>query len=92
MTSGRHSLLLNSQSSWSQCISLHSPALRQRFDEQPAVGLRDDPWVEADDGATVALGADEAAEALFELDDGLGQLVIAERVAAGGADRFEAGF
>src|SRR6185503_18706638 len=37
-------------------------------------------------------GADEAAEALFEFDDGFWKLVIAERVAAGLADRVEAGF
>ena len=40
----------------------------------------------------VGAGADQAAEALFEFDDGFGQLVVAERVAAGCADRFEAGF
>ena len=37
-------------------------------------------------------GADQSAEALLELDDRLGQLVVAERIAAGGSDGLEAGF
>ena len=38
-----------------------------------------------------ALRADQPPETLLELQNGLGQLVIAKGVAAGGADRVQAG-
>lgn len=48
-----------------------------------------DPWVENNDFAAVGAAADQTTETLLEFDDGLGQLVILKRLAAGGADFFE---
>ena len=47
-----------------------APAIRQRFEKQPAVGFADDPRVEADDGAVVGAGADQPANALPSLAGG----------------------
>ena len=66
-------------------------AIRQRVQERPPVGLGQDPRVEDHDDAAVGPGADQPAEALLELDDGLGHLVLDERVAAALADLLEPG-
>jgi hypothetical protein len=65
----------------------YQSAFRQRLDEEFSVWFGDDSRVEAYDGAVVGARANEPAEALLELDHGFGQLVVAERIAAGGADR-----
>jgi hypothetical protein len=59
-------------------------ALRQRSQEGAPVVLREHARVEADDDAFVLLGADEAADALAEFEDGFGERVVAEGVAAKG--------
>lgn len=61
-------------------------------EELLAVGFGGDAFVEDDDDAGVGFGADEAAETLFEFDDGFGEGVVVEGVSAGGADSVEAGF
>ena len=65
----------------------HDPrASRERAEERPAVGLRQDPRVEDHDDPPVGLRPDQPAEPLLELDDGLGHLVVDERVAAAAPD------
>ena len=71
---------------------LDDRAVRQRFEEHAAVGLGLHPRIEDHDDPPVALRADQPAEALPQFDHRLGQLVIPEGVAAGRADRFQAGF
>src|SRR5215831_17867004 len=69
------------------------PVLRaagKRIEEQAAVGLGQESRVEDGDEAGVGLGADQAAKALLELDDGLGELIVAEWDAAARADGVEA--
>src|SRR5207248_7486626 len=63
---------------------------RQRGDEAASVSFRTNPRVEPDEDAAVAAVTDEAAEPLLQCKDGERHLVIAERVAAAGADRFDA--
>ena len=69
----------------------HLPALGQRGEKHPPVGLRPHPRIENHDDAPVAAGANQAAETLLELQDRLGQLIVAKRIAARGADRVQAG-
>ncbi len=61
-------------------------------EEDAAVALLDHPAVEDEDDAAVVAVADEAAEALLETQDRLGDGVGAERVAAGSFDGLGAGF
>ncbi len=69
----------------------HARAVGQRVEEGAAVGLGQDAGVEDHDDAAVGPGADQPAEALLELDDRLGDLVVDERVAAAAADVLEPG-
>ncbi len=55
----------------------------EALDEDFAVLFFEDAIVEQDEQATVVEGADEASEALLEGDDGGGDGVVEERVAAG---------
>jgi hypothetical protein len=57
-------------------------AVGERAQEGPAVGLGQDAGVEDHDHPPVRLRPDQAAEPLLEFDDGLGDLVRDERVAA----------
>ncbi len=61
------------------------------FEEGFAVAGGADAGVEEHEDAAVGEGADEAAEALFEGDDGLRDLEVVEGVAAGGGDGVGAG-
>ena len=65
---------------------------RQTFEEEAAVALGAHARIEDHHLAGVVAAADQPAEALLELDDRFGQLVLQERVAAAGADRVETGF
>src|SRR5207249_11303398 len=69
---------------------VHDRRGRQRGDEAASVSFRTNPRVEHDEDAAVAAVTDEAAEPLLQCKDGERHLVIAERVAAAGADRFDA--
>lgn len=62
------------------------------LEEKAAVGLGGDAAVEDGDGAVVVSGADEAADALTELEDGFGKCILHEGVSAAGLNGFEAGF
>jgi len=62
------------------------------FEEDAPVALALDAWVEEHEDAAVVQAADEAAEALFEGDDGVGDLVVEEGLAAEGFDGLHAGF
>jgi hypothetical protein len=64
---------------------------RERFQERLAVVFGRDSGVEHHDDAVVGRGADQATEALAKLDHRFGQLVIAKRISAAAADRFEPG-
>jgi hypothetical protein len=55
-------------------------------EEDAAVALALDARVEEHEDAAIVQRADEAAEALFEGDDGAGHLVVEEGVASGGGD------
>jgi hypothetical protein len=55
--------------------------LRQGGDEGLAVLLGEDAVIEGDDNALVGLGADEAAYALPELENGLGERDLGEGIA-----------
>lgn len=65
--------------------------LGERVEECAAVPGREDSGVEDDHATAVGLAADEAAEALLELDDGAGEGIVAEGVAAAVLDGFAAG-
>ena len=54
----------------------------ETFDKDPAILFLEDAIVHEREQATVVEGADEASEALLEGDDGGGDRVIEERVAA----------
>lgn len=58
-------------------------------EEAPTVAHLDDAAVGDNDGAAVGAGADEAAEALFEADDGAGDDEVVEGVAALRLEGFE---
>jgi len=58
------------------------------LEEDLAVALAGDAWVEEDQNAPVFKGADEAAKALLESEDGFGDLVVEEGTAAGLFDGF----
>jgi len=62
---------------------------RQGVKEGAAVSFGDDAGIEDDDNTAVGLGTDESAEALLEFQNGLGELVIEEGIAAGRFDMFE---
>ena len=62
------------------------------FEEDAAVALALDARVEEHEDAAVGEGADEAAKALFEGDDGVGDLVVEEGLATEGFDGLHAGF
>src|SRR5262245_59592861 len=62
---------------------------RQRVQEPAAVGLRAHARVHHDDLAAVLVAADQASEALAELQDRLGQRMVAERVTPFRAQRLE---
>ncbi len=64
---------------------------RQRVEEDAAVALALDAGVEQHEHAAIVEGADEAAEALLQRDDGGGHLVVEEGLAAGGLDGLHAG-
>ena len=63
----------------------------QGVEEDAAVALALDTGVEEHEDAAVIERADEAAEALFESDDGVGNLEVEEGFAAGGFDGGHAG-
>ncbi len=63
--------------------------VRQGFQEEVSVALGEDAVVEDADEAAVFRGADEAADALAEFQDGLGDAVFHEGISAGGFDGFE---
>lgn len=62
------------------------------MEEQATVGLGGDTAVEDGDGAVVAGGADESANALSEFEDGFGKSVLHEGISAAGLNGLEAGF
>ncbi len=62
------------------------------FEKDAAVALALDAWVEEHQDAAVVEAADEAAEALLEGDDGIGDLVVEEGLAAEGFDGLHASF
>src|ERR1051326_1344707 len=64
----------------------------KRVEEKLAVALGFDAGVEDDDDAAIRFAADEAAKALLELDDGLGDGVFHEWVAAPALDGIESRF
>ena len=64
----------------------------ETFEEDAAVALALDAGVEEHEDAAIGEGADEAAEALLEGDDGVGNLIVEEGLAACGFDGFHAGF
>src|SRR4051794_27544745 len=73
--------------------SIHeAPALWQRFEKGQPIRLREHARVQNNDQTLVAARADETAETLLELDDGLRQGVVHEGMAAGLGDGFAAGF
>ena len=61
------------------------------FEEDAAVTLPLDAGIEEHQDAAVVKAADESAEALFESDDGVGDLVVEEGLAAEGFDGLHAG-
>ena len=61
-------------------------AAGQAFEEQSAVGFGEHAGIQYDDSPCIISVSDQSSEALFEFDDGLGSLVIAEGVAAAFAD------
>jgi hypothetical protein len=63
----------------------------ERVQEGDAVAGGADAGVEKHEDAAVGERADEAAEALFEGDDGLGDLEVVEGIATGGGDGVGAG-
>lgn len=60
--------------------------------EPGAVEFLHHAGIEDGDDAGVGLGADEAAYALAELEQGFGQGIVAEGIAAVGGDVLDAGF
>src|SRR5690606_14863235 len=62
---------------------------RQGVEEGFAIRLLGQARIAQDQDAAIALGADQAADALLERDHRLRQLFVAERVAAGAADRLQ---
>ena len=64
---------------------------REGLEEYLAVALGGDAWIEEDEDAAVLERADEAAEALLESEDRLGDLVVEEGTAAGFLDGAHAG-
>src|ERR1043165_4120080 len=67
-------------------------ALGHRIHERLAVLLGENAIVQRHNDAGVGLGADEPAHALAELEDGLRQGKLAERIAATRLDGFDARF
>ena len=67
---------------------LHDLAFRERLDEPAAIGFGEDAGVEQDDDAVILPGANEAAEPLAQLDHGLGELVVDERIPPRGTNGF----
>ena len=63
-------------------MSLGEAVGREGFEEDAAVALALDAGVEQHEDAAVVERADEAAEALLEGDDGVGDLVVEEGLAA----------
>ena len=57
-----------------------------------AVALGPNAWIEDRHEAGVGASADQPADSLLELDDRFGDLIVHERVAAVGANRFEPRF
>lgn len=64
----------------------------EAFEEEAAVGFLDDAGVEEGDHAAVGRAADEAADALAEFHEGVGERDFVEGMAAFFADPFAAGF
>ena len=62
---------------------------RQGVQEQPAVALAEQARIAQHQHAAIFDGADQAAGALLERDHRLRQLLVAERIAAGAAHRFQ---
>src|ERR1700727_817292 len=60
------------------------------FEEDAAVALALDAGIEEHEDAALVQPADEAAEALLERDDGVGNLVVEEGLAAKGLDGLHA--
>src|SRR5262245_481846 len=73
-------------------LILDHPALRQAFEKQAAVAFRPHPRVEDRHLAAVGLRADQASEALLELDDRFRHLVLHEGDAAPRTDRLQPRF
>src|SRR5690606_26360724 len=64
---------------------------RQAFHEDAAVAAAEARVTEHEDAAVVD-GADQASGALFQCDDGAGQLPVAERIAAAATNGVESRF
>ncbi len=58
-----------------------------RVEERSPIRFCEHTWIEDYDDPAVGFRADQPAEALFELDDRLGNLIVGERIAAGLANR-----
>lgn len=90
------------------CSRVHSQVILERFDgftvvhfetafrealnKQSAVGFCEQSGVEYDDASGVVAMSNESPEALFELDDGFGCLVVAEGISTAAADELKSGF
>src|SRR5437879_4173875 len=66
-------------------------ALRQRIQKRAAVAFGQHPGIEDDDHARVLLAADQSAKTLFELEHGLGHLIIEEWATSASFDSLHAG-
>jgi hypothetical protein len=64
----------------------------ERFEEDATVALTLNAWVEEHEDTAIVERTDEASKALFERDDGVGDLVVEEGFAAEGFDGLHAGF
>src|SRR5579862_1667827 len=65
---------------------------RKRFEEDTAVALALNSWIEEHKDAAVVEAANKAAETLFERDNRIGNLVVEEGFTAEGLDRLHPRF
>ena len=63
---------------------------RQGGDKHFSITLPHHSRIADDDGTVIVFAADEAANTLFERECGLGELIVAKRIAASGLQVFDA--
>ena len=66
--------------------------VRQRREKDPSVRLVENSRIEDGHGALIAVTADQTSKPLFQFDGGFGNLVVHERVSAGGPNGLLPGF